>query len=553
VLTLIGVTAVAQQTQRQYLSGIDKDNTVNWEFFCTSGRNSGKWTTIPVPSNWEFHGFGNFAYGRDDRTKPVESGQYRHTFKVPQDWSNKRIFIVFDGSMTDTTVKINGQPAGEKHQGSFYRFRYDITKLVNFTGENRLEVTVDKLSSDESVNRAERQSDYWLFGGIFRPVWLEAVPNEYIDHVAIDAKADGTIAAHVRLSNVTSADRVVGQVRTLDGAAVGEPVSMQMPENAGPKTVLLRTKAANVKTWTSETPHLYHLEVSLMRGNEVIHRIDQRFGFRTVEIRPQDGIYINGVKVILKGVNRHSFWPDSGRCLSRKISEMDVALMKDMNMNAVRMSHYPPDEHFLDVCDEQGLYVLDELAGWQKAYGTAVGRKLVKEMIERDVNHPSIIIWDNGNEGGWNTELDDDFAKYDPQKRQVIHPWGVMGPTNTKHYPDWNTLTKLLKEDKVFFPTEFLHGLYDGGAGAGLNDYWDAMMKSKTCAGGFIWALVDEGVKRGDLGGKIDVDGNRGPDGIVGPYREKEGSFYTIKQIWSPVVIEKFDAVVWIAVAVLCG
>ena len=152
LMTLIAATATAQQTQRLYLSGTDKDNTVQWDFLCTAGRNSGNWTKIAVPSNWEFQGFGNFTYRQDDRKKPVESGQYRYEFKLPPNWAGQRVFIVFDGSMTDTTVTINGQLAGAKHQGAFYQFRCDITKLVKPGENNRLEVTVDKLSSDESVN-----------------------------------------------------------------------------------------------------------------------------------------------------------------------------------------------------------------------------------------------------------------------------------------------------------------------------------------------------------------------------------------------------------------
>jgi hypothetical protein len=218
---------------------------------------------------------------------------------------------------------------------------------------------------------------------------------------------------------------------------------------------------------------------------------------------------------------------------------MDVRLIKDMNMNAVRMSHYPPDRHFLDLCDELGLYVLDELAGWQGAYDTATGARLIGQMIRRDVNHPSILFWDNGNEGGWNTALDGEFAKYDPQKRLVLHPWDPFPRDiiDTKHYPDFNLLNTRLNGNAVFFPTEMLHGLYDGGHGAGLEEYWNAIMKAKASAGGFLWVLSDESLKRVDQGGKLDTSGNQAPDGIVGPYREKEGSFYTIKQLWSPIVL----------------
>ncbi len=256
----------------------------------------------------------------------------------------------------------------------------------------------------------------------------------------------------------------------------------------------------------------------------------------------------------MKGADRHSFWPDSGRCLSEAVQRLDINTMKDANMNAVRMSHYPPDEQFLDLCDEMGLYVLDELAGWHHFYDNDVGPKLVREMVTRDVNHPCILFWDNGNEGGFNTNLDHIFGELDPQQRRVLHPWAAFSGLNTAHYLAYDKAEIAASGQKVYFsknqelvatndaakyiylPTEFLHGLYDGGAGAGLDDYWRMMMSHPTCAGGFIWALLDEGIKRPDTG-EIDVAGNQAPDGIVGPYRQREGSFYAIKEIWSPIQI----------------
>jgi hypothetical protein len=242
---------------------------------------------------------------------------------------------------------------------------------------------------------------------------------------------------------------------------------------------------------------------------------------------------------LFKGCDRHSFWPESARTLSHDVQVMDVNLLKEMNMNAVRMSHYPPDADFIDVCDSLGIYVLDEVTGWHAAYDTIVGHKIVKEMVIRDVSHPSVVIWDNGNEGGWNVALDNDYAMYDPQQRIVIHPWTKLNGTNTKHYPDYAyLLNSVATEQDVFFPTEFMHGLYDGGAGAALDDFWDLMMKHPHGAGGFIWAFLDEAVMRSDKNGAYDTDGNHAPDGIVGPHREKEASFYTIKEIWSPIHVE---------------
>lgn len=266
-----------------------------------------------------------------------------------------------------------------------------------------------------------------------------------------------------------------------------------------------------------------------------VHGLTERFGFRTVEVRAGDGVYVNGVRVLLKGVTRRTFHPTLGRASSPRLAREDIALMKSMNVNAVRMSHYPPDAYFLDLCDELGLYVLDELGGWQHSYSTAAGTPLVQPMVTRDVNHPSILFWDNGNEGGWNTALDSLFGSWDPQRRAVLHPWASFGGIDTNHYPTYSQVQSKLAGSTVYMPTEFLHGLYDGGAGAGLDDYWQLMANAPHSAGGFIWSLIDESIRRVDGGGAIDTNGNRGPDGIVGPFREKEGSYYTIKDIWSPI------------------
>lgn len=548
-LVCLAWPTVAQQkwdasakTIRQNLSGIDKDHTVNWDFYCTSGRKSGQWTTIPVPSNWEFQGFGEYNYGHD-KVKHDEQGLYKHKFNLAN-VQRKRVFIVFEGSMTDTEVKINGQLAGPIHQGAFYRFKYDITGMIKNNTDNLLEVKVSKMSADASVNRAERNGDFWIFGGIYRPVYLEIVPETYIDRIAIDAKANGQIRVDVFNKNTIANQSIQAEVQTLKGVRVGQPFSIKP---TGDSTTL-KSLVKNIASWNPEQPNLYKLVVAIKSGNRVVHQITQHFGFRTVELRKGDGIYVNDKKVIFKGVCHHTEWPESGRASSKEIDLLDIKQIKEMNMNAVRMSHYPPDQSFLDVCDSLGLFVLDEVTGWQAKYDTGVGRKLVKEMVVRDVNHPSIILWDNGNEGGFNRDLDNDYALYDPQKRTVIHPWERFNNTDTRHYPVYNyVVNSNLYGKDIFFPTEFMHGLYDGGHGAGLDDYWNLMLTDPKNAGGFLWVYADGAIVRTDKNNILDADGNHAPDGIVGPYREKEASFYTIKEIWSPVYISnnalpsKFD------------
>ncbi|MBE7169412.1 MAG: glycoside hydrolase family 2 [Williamsia sp.] len=530
--------AQAQPTQIQYLSGTGSDHPVNWDFFLTHGRNSGHWTAIPVPSNWELQGFGTYNYGFDkDSVKGKEKGQYRYRFLIPASWKGKYVNLVFEGAMTDTEVKVNGQSAGPIHQGAFYAFRYPVSHLLKWGAENLLEVTVAKHSANASVNAAERKGDFWIFGGIFRPVYLEALPQEHISRLAVDAKANGHFEAAVWLHNTGGSFQVRGQLYTRDGTKAGAPFRAAVRK--GDSIVQLNTVLASPRLWSAESPYLYKAVISLLRNGKPVHTVEKWTGFRTVEVRERDGIYVNGVKIKFKGVNRHSFWPSTGRALSKSASIRDVLLMKDMNMNAVRMSHYPPDAHFLDVCDSLGLYVMDELAGWHGMYDTPTGTGLLQEMIAHDEHHPSIVFWSNGNEGGHNTELDHLFTQYDLQKRPVLHPWQTYGGITTEHYREYDYgIANYLHGHDIVLPTEFLHGWYDGGHGAGLEDYWEAMWKNPLAAGGFLWDLADEGVVRTDQDGKIDTDKDHGADGIVGPYHQKEASYFAIKEIWSPLHFE---------------
>src|SRR6187402_16215 len=536
----------AQQKQIQYLSGIDAKQTVQWDFFCTAGRNSGEWKKIQVPSCWEQQGFGNYNYGRDYKTNGknarfyVEQGIYKYQFKVPASWKEKNINIVFDGSMTDTEVKINGKSAGEIHRGAFYRFKYDITSLLFFDKPNTLEVTVSKMRGDASVNNAERLADYWVFGGIFRPVFLEAAPKQYIDYVGIDAKHDGKFAMQVWAKGLTQNAFVVTTITDANKKII---TTVKTPFSKTDENIIINTRIQDPKQWTSETPNLYNANIVLQdAAGKKIYELNEKFGFRTIEVRYGQGVYINGTQVKFKGTNRHCFWPETARALSDEQQLQDALLLKEMNMNAVRCSHYPPDKLFLQLCDSLGIYVLNELAGWQKAYSSKAGEPLVKELVLRDLNHPSIIFWDNGNEGGTNKELDDDFVKWDFQKRPVIHPHHRPGNQfngiDCNHYEDYYSTQKILNDSLIYMPTEFLHAQDDGGGGSAMQDFWELHWKSQKSAGGFIWAMVDESVVRTDLNGMLDANGLNANDGIMGPHREKEGSFYALREIFSPVKLD---------------
>lgn len=548
ICSALNMQAQAPHPERIYLSGTGTDYTRTWEFYCSKGQNSGKWKSIEVPSCWELQGFGEYTYGRYYTVKGAkpsdETGIYRYRFLTPDYGKTDHVKLFFDGVMTDAEVRVNGKPAGQIHQGAFYRFSYDITSLLKTEGENLLEVKVAKQSANKSVNAAERRADWWLYGGIYRPVWLEVVPAVSMEHFILDARADGSLRASVRTAGNAEGHVLAVSIR---GLKDGKPLrtlqgkeQVSCPLATSGRETEFTCKWSDVKVWNTEAPELYVARLELKdRSGNVIQIREERIGFRTIEFFPQDGIYLNGTRLIVKGINRHSFSVDGGRTTSAAMSRQDALLIKEMNMNAVR-SHYPPDEHFLDMCDSLGLVYIDELSGWHGRYDTETGARLIREMVERDVNHPSVILWSNGNEGGWNTDNDSLFCKYDKfQRRHVIHPWADFDGLDTHHYPAYLTgVARFTNGYKVFMPTEFMHAMYDQGGGAGLRDFWDRWMTNPMFAGGFIWVFCDEAPKRSDRGGVLDSDGSNAPDGVVGPRREKEGSFYAIRSQWSPVQIK---------------
>src|SRR5690606_20493091 len=360
--------------------------------------------------------------------------------------------------------------------------------------------------ANESINEAERYADYWIFGGIFRPVYLEVLPEVYFERLSLNARANGEVDIHAFLNQESSSNTIEVTLLDKNGNAIDGTESFSLDDNLTEHA--FQTRYHDIDTWNPESPYLYTLRVDILRNGEKIFTRKEKIGFRTVELIPHDGIYVNGEKIVMKGVCRHSFYPTSGRCLSEKDHLDDVNMIKDMNMNAVRMSHYPPDKRFLEICDSLGLFVLDELGGWQQGYDTIVGPGLIEKLIVRDENHPSVIIWDFGNEGGWQFPNEQWFYEYDYQKRPVIFPWLRRSHTDSRHYPSYQVVnTRLTGSDQIFFPTELLHGLFDGGHGANLHDYWEAFKQSPVNAGGFLWNLRDEADWRTDLE-QYDNDGN---------------------------------------------
>ncbi|APY11626.1 hypothetical protein BWZ22_10395 [Seonamhaeicola sp. S2-3] len=544
-LFVVALSLNISAQQKTYLSGEDASTAVNWEFKINNGRNSGFWTTIPVPSNWEAEGFGYYLYGLDKmekRNSTSDIADYRHEFSFDKK-SGKRYFIVFQGSMTDTKVVLNKKEVG-LHQGGHTQFKFEITEQLQ-QGNNVLEVNVNNSSSNASIVEAERYADYWMFSGIYRPVYIEEVPNEYIERVAIDAQMNGDFKMHVFTAGIESAKTVRAQIYNANHEKVGKAFGAKI----GADFTELKAHIDGIKPWSHEFPNLYTVEVELKNEKQVLHSYTQKFGFRTFEVRDHDGFYLNGKRLLLKGASMHSIRPETGRALSKTDMEENVHFMKDLNFNFVRSVCYPADEYFFELCDSLGLLVLDELPGWWRPLDKKVGPKILKELVVRDVNHPSVILWGNGNHMAHTPEFDSLFAKWDIQKRRPLKneaksndifanynpEWDIV---NTTYYPDYATVKKnLFEENHIYLPNETLHALYDGGGAANLKTYWDMFEKSKVGGGITIWALYDEGFMRNDMEYTVDTQGNKAPDGIAGPSGEKKGSSDAVREIWSPVVI----------------
>ena len=334
------------------------------------------------------------------------------------------------GAVTNTTI------TSTAHQGGFCEFSYEVTtNVVVGASTNVLNVTVNEWSANASVNAAEREGDYWNFSGIFRPVYLMAKPPANIDRLAVNAQASGQISVGVYLNGLTNNALVVGSVTDSNNVPLGGPFTNTV--SAGSTNVNLTASLPAPAPWSTEFPTLYTLTVSLLDTNGApLHVVTNLIGFRTITFSNNVGYLINGKKVFLRGITRHEFWPTDGRTTSQAESDLDIGLIKDMNFTAVRMSHYPPNKLFLSECDRLGLYIFDELPGWQHAYDSTVAPGLIRDMVIRDVNHPCVIAWDNGNEGGWNTTVDNNgsgsanvYALWDPQQRHVNRPGaGSNGP-----------------------------------------------------------------------------------------------------------------------------
>lgn len=542
------------------------------------------WAVIPVPGNWEFNGYGTPFYSSggfgfranppfiDREDSPV--GAYRHTFTVPENWDGRKIFLHFEGGTNAMYVWVNGQKAGYT-QNSKSPAEFDITPYLR-KGVNNLACQVHKFSDGYYLE----DQDMWRLGGINRSVYLYSTAEtrifDYFAHPELDKNyRNATLSLDVILKNYSSLDKPQRIDMTLLDQA-GKKIltrSERVTIPAGDKVEL--TLLGNVSApskWTAETPNLYTLLITLKdAGGNVVESTSHRIGFRKIEIT--DGqLFVNGKKVFFKGVNMHEFDTNRGNVVDREIMMTNIRLMKELNINAVRTSHYPQPPLWYKLCDEYGLYLVDEanVESHGLGYGpTNIAFKPEWEaqhldrlvsLIERDKNHASVTFWSLGNEASNGTAFFTmyDWAKLRDPSRPVQFEQAYQRDRNTDiichMYPSWANMTRDAQKDlgRPYIMCEYAHAM--GNSMGNLQEYWDLMRSSKNMQGGFIWEWYNHGFPThdeqgrfywaygGDLGSYNKMHNkNFCMDGIISPDQKYLPHTYIVKKVYQDILFEARD------------
>lgn len=529
--------------------------------FVTPSFDVSRWNTIPVPANWELKGFAEPMYA-DDLKDGL--GLYRRTFEVPASWNGRRTFLRFEGVAFGYEVWVNGRKAGESRASAFNRHTFDVTDcLVRGDAVNTVAVRVVTRPHGYEFDL----NDDWSLSGIYRDVKLFSVPAMHIQDLATATKLlpDGTAEFSVDVSLSKADGAVRAELRAPDGKSVGE-VTLRRADGTRWKAVL---RVAKPQLWTAETPSLYRLQLTLSSGGKIVQSIEERVGLRQVSIDGQV-LLLNGRPIKLRGVNHHDLDPWHGRAITAAQMRADLDLMRKANVNFVRTSHYPPDVRLLELADELGFYVMDEVAighgekNLDKPEYRANILARVEPTITRDRNRPSVLIWSIGNENPvTEAELEAGrLAKQLDPSRPITYPKiGSYFYANYKRIPDWVDIyaphypdnarleeyARILNRPTIL--TEYAHAL--GLATDRLQAQWETIQKHPVLAGGAVWHFMDQGILRTsetavdpakptqlvwlDKNRYYDTHGLDGTDGVTYADRTPQTDYWQMRKVYAPV------------------
>ncbi len=540
--------------------------------FFAANFDDSQWKDFPVPGLFELNGYGDATYKnigyawatQFDPNPPYISelnnytGSYRRTFDLPKDWKGKDVYFHVGSATSNLTLWVNGKYVGYS-EDSKVAAEFNISKYLK-PGKNLIAMQVMRWCDGSYFE----DQDFWRFTGIAREVYLYARPKVHAADIRLDAGLenqyrDGVLNYQVALKGGKA--NVTLTLCDKDGKKIAEASGVQ-------GTI----KVPAVKAWTAETPYLYKAFITLKNKQDVSEVIPQKIGFRNVEIKNAQ-LLVNGKPVLIKGANRHEMDPDGGYVVSVERMIQDIKIMKQLNINAVRTCHYPDDPRWYDLCDEYGIYVTAEAN--LESHGMGYGEKSLAKFpeylqthIERNegnvktfINHPSIIVWSLGNEGGYgiNFEKAYDWVKAYDQTRPVQYERGGYDSKTDIHCPmyiDYEESEKYCKSDgvKPYIQCEYAHAM--GNSEGGFKEYWDLIRKYPKYQGGYIWDFVDQGLRDkspitgkeiftygGDYGRYPASDYNFNCNGIIAPDRRLNPHAYEIQYWHQNVWIKDLDAV----------
>ena len=530
-----------------------------------------QWKDFPVPGLFELNGYGDatyknigYAWATQFDPKPPYiselnnyTGSYRRTFELPKDWKGKDVYFHVGSATSNLTLWVNGKYVGYS-EDSKVAAEFNISKYLK-PGKNLIAMQVMRWCDGSYFE----DQDFWRFTGIAREVYLYARPKLHAADIRLNAALENNYQ-----------DGVLNYKVSLKGGKTDVAITLcdkdgkQIAQATGAQGVI---KVPKVNAWTAETPYLYKAYITLKNKQGAAEVIPQKVGFRNVEIKNAQ-LLVNGQPVLVKGADRHEMDPDGGYVVSLERMIQDIKIMKQLNINAVRTSHYPFDPRWYDLCDEYGIYITAEAN--LESHGMGYDEKSLAKFpeyivphIERNegnvkplINHPSVIVWSLGNESGYgvNFEKAYDWVKACDTTRPAQYERGGYDSKTDIYCPmyiGYEESESYCKSNgtKPYIQCEYAHAM--GNSEGGFKEYWDLIRKYPKYQGGYIWDFVDQGLRDkspitgkeiftygGDYGRYPASDYNFNCNGIIAPNRRLNPHAYEIQYVLQNVWIKDFDA-----------